>query len=555
LRPKPDQLREYREYPVLYVDDEPENLRIFDLTFRREFSILTARSGEEGLEAIANKPVALVLSDHRMPGMTGTEFLARVAEIDPKTIRIMVTAYGDVETLQNAINDGHIYRYIPKPWTPDDVRVTLRRGIETYALEREREQLLHELTLLNHISLRLSQELELDRLMEQLLRTLTDEMGYDGAGVMFLESKDQVLRWAALAPKGSEVNERLRALRITSEGAGGFLRRLRSGQPQLLHIEDVLDYEGPVRQWVTEVAAEEVLVSPLFGKRGVFGALVVDNRRGGPRLATDDRTLIEGLCGQAGVAIDNARLVEDLRRSREQVRRADRLGTLGTLAAGLAHEINNPLVSINTFLEMAPAKRHENDEEFWGDYHKLACREVERIRGLVETMRRLGVDGGGSSHREPVDPTELVDEVVTLMRREAELSRVALDALCAPDTPKIMAVRDQVHQVVLNLVLNGLAATPAGGQVMIRTCADEAGLRLEVEDTGAGISPENLEQIFDPFFTTKGPDRGSGLGLMVCHRIVSDHAGTIEVRSRPGQGSTFIVRLPLDPAEPPPGLA
>jgi response regulator RpfG family c-di-GMP phosphodiesterase len=122
VRPRPDQLRDYREYPVLYVDDEPENLRIFELTFRRDFAITTAESGEEGLEILSCQPIAVVLSDHRMPGMMGTEFLARVAELDPKTVRIMVTAYGDAETLENAINAGSIYRYIPKPWRPDDVR-------------------------------------------------------------------------------------------------------------------------------------------------------------------------------------------------------------------------------------------------------------------------------------------------------------------------------------------------------------------------------------------------------------------------------------------------
>src|SRR5262244_2567790 len=98
MRPRPEQLRDYREYPILYVDDEPENLRIFELTFRRQFSILTARSAAEGLEILQREPVALVLSDHRMPEMTGSEFLARVAQLDAKTVRIMVTAYGDVET-------------------------------------------------------------------------------------------------------------------------------------------------------------------------------------------------------------------------------------------------------------------------------------------------------------------------------------------------------------------------------------------------------------------------------------------------------------------------
>jgi signal transduction histidine kinase/FixJ family two-component response regulator len=545
VRPRPEQLYDYREYPILYVDDEPENLRIFELTFRRDFAILTASNGEEGLEVLSRQPVALVLSDHRMPNMTGAEFLARVAELDPKTVRIMVTAYGDVETLQHAINDGHIYSYIPKPWSPDDVKGTLRRGIEVYALDREREQLLRELALLNRVSSSLAQELDLDRLLRLLLGTMHEEMGYDAVAALFFEP-DGSLVWGRLGPGNEDVDPQLRDLRITSESAPRFLADLQRGKQRILHVEEALDYEGPVRRWVTEVAAEEILVSPLHGKDGVIGALVVDNRRGGARFYADDRTLIEGLSNQAAIAIENARLVDDLRRSREQVRRADRLGTLGTLAAGLAHEINNPLVSIHTFLSMAPAKRLENDAEFWGSYYDLACSEVARIRGLVDTMRRLGSGSGGTMPRQTVEVGALVDEVVTLLRREAELGHVELTVECEESVPKLIAVRDQIHQVLLNLLLNAIAATPEGGGVAVRVTSpgESQGVQIDVRDSGPGIPPEHLDQIFDPFFTTKDPDEGSGLGLMVCHRIVTDHGGTIEVRSHAGQGATFTVRLP-----------
>jgi signal transduction histidine kinase len=554
MRPKPDQLRDYREYPILYVDDEPENLRIFELTFRRQFSILTARSAREGLDILNREPVAVVISDHRMPGMTGAEFLARIAELDPKTIRIMLTAYGDRETLESAINEGSIYRFIAKPWTPEEVGLTLRRAIEAFALEREREQLLHELGILNRVSSSLARELDLERLQDLLLHTLVGDLGVDAAGLLFVEPREPVLHLARSYPEDPRLDPALRALRIGHTNAPAFVDRLRGGRSHLLRLEDALDYEGPIRRWITEVAASETLIAPLHGKDALIGALVVDNRRGGARFSTDDRTLLEGLANQAAIAIENARLVEDLRRSREQVRRADRLGSLGTLAAGLAHEINNPLVSIHTFLSMAPEKRFEEDSEFWGSYHALACREVERIRGLVETMRRLGRSSAQTMPRETVDVPAIVGEVVTLLHREAELGRVTLTAETAPGTPKIVAVREQVHQVVLNLVLNAIGATPAGGKVVVRCAPIDAGLLLEVSDTGTGIAPEHIEQIFDPFFTTKGPDEGSGLGLMVCHRIVTDHGGSIEVRSREGEGATFSVFWPAAPGIQAPAL-
>jgi signal transduction histidine kinase/CheY-like chemotaxis protein len=544
MRASPERLRDHREYPILYVDDEPENLRIFELTFRREFSIVTATSGEQGLEILRERPIALVLSDHRMPGMTGTDFLAKVAELDPSTIRIMVTAYGDVETLQTAINTGSIYRFIPKPWTPEDVRATLRRGIEAYALVREREQLLRELTILNRMSHTLTRELDLDRLLHLLLEALVEEMQYDAAGLLLFDPKEQVLRVERMCPFDDPVEGALRRIRISDESAPRFLARLREGRAHTLQIGGALDYEGPIRELVTEVAAEEIVVSPLHGKEGLIGALTIDNRRGGRRFTMDDRTLIEGLSNQAAIAIENARLVDDLRRSREQVRRVDRLGTLGTLAAGLAHEINNPLVSIHTFLSMAPEKRSEPDDDFWGDYHALACREVDRIRGLVDTMQRLGRGGASTAPRTQIDLATIAREAVTLLEREAELGEVTLRCECETGGARIRAAADQMHQVVLNLLPNAIAATPPGGEVRVRVVAAEAGVRLDVSDTGPGIAAEHVEMVFDPFFTTKGPDQGTGLGLMVCHRIVTDHGGSIEVRSREGEGATFSVWLP-----------
>jgi DNA-binding NtrC family response regulator len=189
MRPRPQRLLDYREYPVLYVDDERENLRVFELAFKRDFAVVTAESGEQGLRMLHERPIAIVLSDHRMPGMTGVQFLSQVREVDAKTIRMLVTAYGDAETLGGAINDGSIYRYLAKPWRPDEMRLALKRGIEVYALDREREDLLRELTILNRVSQSITQQLDLSRLLDLLLKTVTRELGFDSATLLFFQSK------------------------------------------------------------------------------------------------------------------------------------------------------------------------------------------------------------------------------------------------------------------------------------------------------------------------------------------------------------------------------
>ena len=551
MEPRPRSLLDYREYPVLYVDDEPENLRIFELGFRREFSIVTAISGEEGLQILNEQPIALVLSDHRMPGMTGVAFLSRVRELDPKTIRVLVTAYGDAETLSVAINDGSIYRYVPKPWDAEELRVTLKRSIEVYALDRERESLVRELTAVNQIAQSINQELDLEPLLDQLLHAITDQLGFDASALLFFDEGRENLRFDLLVPAEDPVSDTITSEAIRSSAAPAFMGRLLDGETQTLFVARATEYEAPIRRWVVAVAAEEILVVPLIGKRGVIGAIAVDNRRGSAAFDVSDRTLLEGLAVQAAIAIENARLVDDLRRSRQQVLRADRLGTLGTLAAGLAHEINNPLVSIHTFLSLVGSKRTEDDQEFWGDYYRLACREVDRIRGLVATMNRLSRSGVEQTARVACDPVALVREAATLLVAEAAAAEVEFEVTAETETPKVMAARDQVHQVLLNLLLNAIQASPPGGKIRLLVTSGGPGGRdgasIEVIDNGPGIAEDDLERIFDPFFTTKGPDLGSGLGLMICHRIVADHQGTIEVSSRPGEGATFRIQLPVQP--------
>ncbi|MDH3685561.1 MAG: ATP-binding protein [Myxococcales bacterium] len=551
---RPQRLFDYREFPVLYVDDEPENLRIFELGFRREFEVLTANSGEEGLQILAERQVAVVLSDHKMPGMTGVEFLSRVRELDPKTIRMLVTAYGDVETLTGAINDGSIYRYLAKPWHPDELRISVKRAIEVFALDRERDELLRELTTLNRVTQTINQELALDPLVGLLLECLVTDLSFDGAAVLLFDDRKKCLQIARSLPLGP-VSDRLRGLELGASGAGGFVERLQGGETQVLEMEKADSYPASLREWITEVAADQILVAPLVDKQEVIGAVAVDNRRGGAAFEAAERLMLGGFATQAAIALANAQLVEALRRSKQHIERADRLKTVGTLAAGIAHEINNPLVSVQTFLTLAPEKRSEPDDEFWGEYHDLTVSELDRIRRLVATMSRLAHGGEDDVPKSPCSLGSIAEEAVRLVTHEAQEGEIDVRLEIDLDTPKILGVRDQIHQVVLNLLLNAIHSTPPGGQVCVRTWGDGDAALLEVRDTGRGIREDDLEQIFDPFFTTKGPDKGTGLGLMICHRIVLDHEGSIEVESSRGQGATFRVRLPAaeDPASQTPG--
>jgi signal transduction histidine kinase len=231
-----------------------------------------------------------------------------------------------------------------------------------------------------------------------------------------------------------------------------------------------------------------------------------------------------------------------LQESFEQLRRAERLSALGELAAGLAHEIRNPLGSFEGALRIVsrPGLPEKTREEF----RNLALGEVERLKELVSTF--LDFARPPASRPSPTSPLQLLQSVEYLVSENAGLARVAVRTEAQMDLPEIMVDSQQIKQVLLNLALNSVYAMQGGGNLVLRASVDRGVVVFEVEDEGVGVPEENLEKIFDPFFTTR-PD-GTGLGLSVAYRIVTQHGGQIRARRNPDRGMTFAVELPLEAA-------
>ena len=233
-----------------------------------------------------------------------------------------------------------------------------------------------------------------------------------------------------------------------------------------------------------------------------------------------------------------ARLAEDQR----QLTQAEKLASVGRLAAGVAHEINNPLTGVLTYSSLL-LKRAPNDSELRSDL-EVVVRETKRCREIVKGL--LDFARQSPPHRLPTDLNEVVRRAVAIVTNQLALDRVSLSLDLAQDLPQLAADGNQLQQVVVNLLVNAADAIEHGGTIRIatrRASAQEA-IEVVVEDSGRGIAGEHLSHIFEPFFSTKGT-RGTGLGLAVTWGIVEGHGGTIDVASRVGEGSRFTVRLPL----------
>lgn len=235
----------------------------------------------------------------------------------------------------------------------------------------------------------------------------------------------------------------------------------------------------------------------------------------------------------------------------EKLARTNRLTAIGTFAAGMAHEIRNPLTSINTFIAIAPERK--DDADFLENFSKVALEDVNRISRLVQEILDYARSSEPKFSEENLN--EIIESSLFFIGLETEKLDLSIEKELSPTIPKVSLDRQQIKQVLLNLFMNSMdAMNQKGGTLKVKTLsfsrAKTEYVRIIIEDTGEGIPEDSLEFIFDPFFTTKHESKereGTGLGLSIVHQIILEHLGTIEVKSQFGQGTTFTINLQVNP--------
>lgn len=244
------------------------------------------------------------------------------------------------------------------------------------------------------------------------------------------------------------------------------------------------------------------------------------------------------------LAITFNKMMCELKARQDQLIHSGKMVAVGTLTAGIAHELNNPINNIGF-----------NVEAMLENYEDYSDAEKQRMLGQIYTQ----VERAGATVRDLLDFTRVgtqafanvsienvIDSTLKLIANELSLNSVELDLDIAQDLPDINGSPGNLQQVFLNLFLNSIQAMPEGGRLAVRAALEDDFIRIDVSDTGSGISPENLDKVFDPFFTTKEVGEGTGLGLSVCYGIIERHKGSIVIDSSPGRGTTVTIRLPVN---------
>lgn len=391
--------------------------------------------------------------------------------------------------------------------TRDEVEV-LADNFSTMIREilAQREQLEKQLMEIMH----------LQRYTEKLLDTMNDgllSVGVDG-------------RLAAINPAAGRIL-----------GVGDGLERGRPIVEQLRGIPPLMDY------------IEEMLRNPgsLKRQRQIHIDLEEDTQ-----VLLANSSLLTDPHGTPVEVITNLHDITDIKKLEARMRRSERLAALGTLAAGMAHEIRNPLSAIKTLVQLLPRKIDKPG--FLEKFQRTVPRELDRINRLIEDL--LELSRSQRYHFSLVDVRGLLHQTLELFDEELKSLGIEEETWVAPEVPPVRADSDQLVKAFHNLIRNAMQAMPAGGELRVEASvctsdihgadvspsAMDGWLTVSFRDTGQGISEEALKTIFNPFFTTK--DTGTGLGLAITHKVIAEHGGHIDVKSREGEGSCFTVFLP-----------
>lgn len=387
----------YKKFAVLYVDDEEKSLKYFERAFSDTFRIFTASSAQQGLEILeANKDqIGILMTDQRMPGEKGTWLLEKARALRPRIIRILATAYADMESAISAVNTGSIWKYVTKPWDPAQLELTLLRGLEFFIVQQERDNLLRE-------------------------------------------------------------------------------------------------------------------------KMSVLHNMMI----------------------------------------------ADRIVSLGLLAAGMSHHIRNSLVAVKTFLDLAPIKLQEENPEveglrnpsFWKDYYQNVQGQVQRINQLLSDLWEVS-EKPTFAFTDRVNLTQLASETIARIQPEMQARKITVVNEIPADLPLILADEPKIRRLFELLLRDEVVSLPEGTTIHFRgSVGDDIAnpdVRFEMQDDGPGLPQEALRLLFDPFVVRSDSPMEYGISLMACYFIVHHHGGRIDARSGAERGTVFTVRLPLNSNQPP----
>jgi len=416
------------------------------------------------------------------------------------------------------------------------------------------------------LSKKLTTLIDQNELVSVFLKTVIDSFELDKAGI--------ILRKGTSGYYESEKLIGFKTKNLSLESDNFLIRHLKKiksaeiKEELTLKIKDNSSKEKTaqlmqLKEEMSKMGAEACF--PLLSKEELGGILILGKKTSGKPYSKQGLELLQTLTNQAAIALDNARLhqevknwgkeltrkvkekTKELRKSQAQLLQSEKLAGIGQLAAGIAHEIRNPLGIIATSLyylnESLPKKKEDIKRHF-----QIMNMEINRCESIINNL--LEFSRKSTQEVELIDVNQLLNITLSLVEKDLFVKDIKLIKKFH-HSPTIKANMDEIKQVFLNLILNATQAMPRGGKLeMTTSISKNKRVRIQVVDSGTGIPEKHLSKIFDPFFTTKAPGEGTGLGLTLVHTIVERWKGTIQVKSQGAKGTIFTIEFPIFREEP-----
>ena len=496
---------------ILLIDDEPDILRVLTRSLRADgYEVASALNGAEGIAAFEKERTEIVITDIKMPGMNGIEVLKRVKEQAPDTEVIIITGHGDIDSAVEALQYG-ASDFINKPVRDEALSVALKRAAEKIDINRRLKEYTHGLE---------------DRI-EEATRELRRRTNFQGklirSSIDGIVATDEHLRIVIFNPGAERIFGYMQEEVINARSLSDLL-------PE--NLAHAFQRAMSVERSFKEFPRREIQIVANTGERipvTFSGSILMEGRQ---KLGT--------------VAFFHD--LREIKRLQRELVHSERLAAIGQTIAGLAHGIKNILHGLKGGSYLVDVGIGRKDSEKIAKGWDMVKRNIDRTANLVMDLLSY------SKEREPefktCSPNEIAAEVCELLRERAAQDQTEL---ILETDPAITAVRmdpHTIHTTLLNLVSNAIDAclfdesTEKRWRVTVRTALEPRHMvRFEVSDNGTGMSEEVKNKIFASFFSTKG-HRGTGLGLLVTLKLIEEHGGKIEVHSRQGEGTDFIMRLP-----------
>jgi signal transduction histidine kinase len=517
---------------VLIIDDS-QAIREFvlqALADRGGYLVREAHNGAEGLQMALDDPPDLILLDFEMPRMDGSQVVDALNEHQVDVPVILITSHGSEAIAVDFFRKG-VKDYMSKPFTAEEMYVAVERALTDVRLRREKEILTQNLELANE---------ELHRRVREL-----DALYGVGKSVTSLLSRDQLLE-RILDAVFYVIGAEEASLMLVNEETGRL-------QPAIHRQRVPGEAHHTAHRAAEELAADAVrkrdatasgsmLYAPLKVGERVVGAIGLGNPVSSRPFASHDRQLLLALADYAAIAIENARLYEE-------VRQADQAKS--EFVSLVAHELGTPLTSIRGYTDVLLRGLSDPLTPQQQQFISVVHSNVERMQVLLSDLRDISRIETGHMKLD-IEPTPLTDalkDALAATRGQIEARSQELTLEIPQNLPKVSADPARLTQILVNLISNAYKYTPEGGHIRVQASRQDGYVRCDVSDTGIGISLEDQERLFTKFFRSEDPavreNQGTGLGLCIVKSLVELQGGRIAVESQIGEGTTFWFTMPI----------